>query len=951
MKRSSLCLAVCLLSFLALAAPAGAEDFGLHDFSVTFTDSEGVGLTQAGLHPYAMNTSFEANTVNEGGNVFPTEPIKDLEIAQIPGFIGDQGAVPRCPALDFLARNPADPNLPECEDGAAVGVIELEIGTGEGEEGGKSTFKTPLYNLAPPPGKVARLGFWIIGNPVTIDVRLDEEPPYRLIAQSRNISQAAEFFGAKVTLWGVPASPAHDKERGRCYKGAGTCPAGVGERPFLTLPRACVGALATDFELDSWTNPGVWVEGSALTHDDAVPPNPRGFSGCGKLKFSPTTSAIPSTTSAESSSGLRFSLDVNDEGLKSSGGIAQADIEEIVTIFPPGVTANPSAAEGLGVCTKAQYEAESLVKEAGRGCPEASKLGTIEAETPLLENHPLHGVVYLAQQDDPATAEPEAENPFDSLVALYVIVRDPETGAFVKLAGEVEPDESSGRLVTTFEDLPPFPLSHVELSLRSGPRAPLVTPPTCGTYTTTTILVPSSGAEPLVNNSSFQIDSGPGGGPCPAAGVPGFNPGFQAGTVSNAAGRFSPFNMRITRGDGEQDLTRFSAVLPPGVVAKLAGVGRCPDASIALAKTKSGRQELASPSCPASSQIGRVLTGAGVGSALTYVPGSLYLAGPYNGAPLSVVAIVPAVAGPFDVGTVVTRVALTLNPTTGVAEINGAASDPIPHILKGIPLKVRDLRVYADRPDFTLNPTGCEPTATAATLFGSFADVFNPADDVPVSRAARFQAAECDGLGFKPKLSLSLLGATKRSGHPALKSVLTPRAGDANIAKAVVTLPPSQFIDNAHIRNPCTRVQFDANQCPPGSVLGTARAFSPLLDEPLEGTVYFRSNGGERLLPDVVADLRGVVRIILVGEVDSKNARIRTTFRNAPDAPVNKFILNLFGGNKGLLQNNRNLCTGPKPQAKLALTGHNGRVAKSQQKATTSCKGKGKKKRSGRSLR
>jgi hypothetical protein len=928
MRRLLLTLGASALSALALAAPASAA-FGLHDFDVTFTGPKGETVTQAGSHPFAMRTSFLINTEESAEGTLPVESTRDILVALAPGFAGDESATPRCATLDFLTlRESIKPGggglrTPSCADGTAVGIAKIEIGNGTGF-GPQSA---PLYNLEPPPGKVARLGFVVQSVPVTVDVALSESPPYNIVAITSNISQALEVFGASLTVWGVPADPAHDEERGRCFEGGLICPAGTALKPFLTLPRSCTGPLETRYKLDSWQHPGIFTEGNAFTHDDAIPPNPVGTSGCGKLGFAPRTATRPSTQSAESASGLDFSLDVEDEGLKNPEGIADADIEEIQTAFPPGVTLNPSAAEGLGVCTKAQYEAASLTVG---GCPDAAKVGTMEVDTPLLENHTLHGSLYVAQQDDPATAEPEAENPFDSLLALYFIIRDPELGIFVKLAAEVEPDPVSGQIITTLEDLPQFPLGHVNVHLREGPRAPLITPPTCGTYTTTARLTPSSGAAPLLTTSSFEVDSGPGGGPCPPAGIAPFRPGFSAGSLNNAAGTYSPFLMRLTRGDGEQDLTRFSATLPPGVVPRLAGVAKCSDAEIAAAETKSGRREQASPSCPPGAQIGTVSGGAGVGNALTYVPGKVYLAGPYHGDPLSAVAIVPAVAGPFDVGTVVTRVALNLNPVTYRGEIDGAASDPIPHILKGIPLKLRDLRVDADRPGFTLTPTSCAPTATAATIFGSFLDVFNPADDLPVSRSSRYQASSCASLGFKPKLSLKLSGGTKRNDHPALHSVITyPQGGNyANVGRAVVILPPSEFIDQAHINNPCTRPDFAAGTCPPGSILGKAKATTPLLDEPLEGLVYFRSNGGERPLPDLVVDLHGIVDIVLVGAIDSKvtrrSSRLRTTFAAAPDAPVTSFTLDLKGGKKGTLVNSRNLCA-HKLRADVNFTGQNGR--------------------------
>lgn len=938
-------LAVAIISLLALPSSARGVDFGLEEFDVTFSNSEGGAELRAGAHPSELVTTLTSFTTEapEGGPV-PTELLRDINVFQIPGIAGDLTAVPKCKTIDFLAHPPegGNPNATACPDSTVLGRVALTVG----EAGKAPTFDASIYNLEPPPGKVARLGFFVVLIPVTIDLALSDVYPYNPYAEASNVSEVLEFISSVVEVWGVPADPAHDKERGFCMNTGKSCPAGVPPRPFLTMPRACEGPLPTFWEADSWQDPGDWKEGFSLTHDEAIPPNPKGMSGCGKLAFDPSTQARPSSSSAESATGLDFEIDVIDEGLKNPEGTAKADIEAVEIALPVGVTANPSAAEGLGVCTLAQYEAEELKTPAGAGCPDAAKIGTIEAETPLLEEHPVRGQLFLAQQDDPATPQEGAENPFDSLLALYMIFRDPELGLFIKLPVEVEPNEATGQLIATSEELPPFPLSHVNVHMRSGPRAPLITPPACGTYTTVATLYPSSGAAPLTSTSNFTVSSGPGGSACPPAGPPPFNPGFEAGTLNNAASQYSPFSLRLTRKDGEGELTRFAAVLPPGVVAKIAGVPRCADAAIEAAKLKSGRQELAAPSCPAEARIGRVIGGAGVGTALTYVGGTLYLAGPYNGAPLSVVSVVPAVAGPFDVGTVVTRVALRLNPNTGEVEVDGAASDPIPHILKGIPLIVRDLRVYTDRPNFTLNPTSCAKFTTRAQIFGSGLNVFSSADDVAVLVSSPFQASSCASLAFKPKVSLELKGGTKRDQHPALRTKVTypypSGPGYANIGQAAITLPSTQFIDNDHINNPCTRVKFNENACPPGSVLGTARALSPLLDDPLEGPVYFRSNGGERLLPDVVADLHGGgFRYIVVVAVKAKNGRLRSRVLNSPDAPVTSFALNLKGGNEGLLVNSANLCK-KKRYATVELTGQNGRIHNSEIVVKTSCKGKGK---------
>ncbi len=547
---------------------------------------------------------------------------------------------------------------------------------------------------------------------------------------------------------------------------------------------------------------------------------------------------------------------------------------------------------------------------------------------------PIEGSLYVAKP---------YENPFDSLIVVYVVIKVPSRGVIVKLSAKVAPDPETGQLVTTFDDIPQISVaSSFGLHFREGARSPLVTPPTCGTYeSTATFTSWADLGHPVTLHPSFMIDRGVNGGLCPT-GAPPFHPSFTAGTINNNAASYSVAQIRLTRQDGDQDLTKFSTVLPKGLAAKLAGVSRCSDAAIEAAKAKTGLQERADPSCPANSEIGHVLGGAGVGSVLTYAEGKLYLAGPYNGDPLSVVAIVPAVAGPFDVGTIVTRQALRLNPDTGKGEVDGSHSDPLPHILAGIPLKVRDIRAYVDRPDFTFNPTNCDPLAFEATLWGGGSDVFSSADDSPISLSARFQAANCSLLGFKPKLSLKLSGSTHRGGFPALRAVVRPRAGDANIGKAQVTLPRSVFVEQGHFRTVCTRVQFAASQCPPGSVYGHIKAFSPLLDEPLQGPVYLRSSTHE--LPDLVFALRGIVDLNVVGHIDSVKGQLRSTFSSVPDAPVSKVVLKMQGARKSLIVNSTNLCRATQ-RAKANLTGQNAKTHDFSPVVGNGCGGKG---RSGR---
>ncbi|MGC1851177.1 MAG: hypothetical protein WA687_01915, partial [Solirubrobacterales bacterium] len=768
--------------------------------------------------------------------------------------------------------------------------------------------------------------------------------------------QVIPVLGSVIQLWGVPADPAHDSVRGACNGqfafgkfselnfegGFSSCPTDAEPRAFLNLPGSCVGPAETRYEAASWQNPTKWISGGSISHDNAVPPNPQGFTGCGKLGFNPEIESKPTADSAESGTGLEFDVDFPVSGLTNPDGLLESQAKKAVVTLPEGMTINPSVGEGLGVCTPADLNRETVNSDPGEGCPNPSKIATVDIDTPIVEEG-VEGSVFLAQQDDPSTTTPGAENPFDSLIALYMVVKNPNLGVLVKLPMLVEPDPNTGRLRVTLDNSPQLPFNHFHLHFKEGVRAALVTPPACGTYTTEAKFYPWSDPDnPRTVLSDFQITRGKGGGPCPPGGIPPFGPDFEAGSVNNNAGSFSPFNMRLTREDGEQNMTKFSSILPPGVLGSLAGVSKCPDSAVDVAKGKTGREELASPSCPANSLIGHTLAGAGVGSALTYVKGYTYLGGPYKGAPLSVISVTPALAGPFDAGTVVVRLGLDLNPKTAEVEVDGAASDPIPHILKGIVLKVRDLRVYVDRPNFTLNPTSCDESSAKATLFGSYLNVFDPADDVAADLSTRYQAANCLNLGFKPKLALNLKGGTKRGGHPGLTATYTPRKGDANIEGLVVRLPRSAFLDQAHIKTICTRVQFAADACPENARYGFIRAWTPLLDEPLAGPVWLRSS--DHKLPDLVFDLHGLVDVEVSTRIDSAKGGIRATVEDSPDAPLSKVVLRMQGAKKGLIVNSRDLCL-KKSRANVQFSGHNGKQLSANPVMRAQCGGKSKAKR------
>ena len=916
---------------LFMAPSAFAAEFGIEPGSLktSFTATEGgLPATQASSHPYAFNLSFKLNTDSAGSTV--GGELRDIYIDLPVGMSGNPFATPRCSRQDFEGLSP------HCPLSTQVGVIRPTLpGTG-----------TPLgtiYNMIPPPGVAAQIGFSAAGLNALQNISVLSDAGYGLRSSTNAIP--LEVTALTATVWGVPANPSHDALRaspGYNPGELGPLPSEAAELPFLTLPAQCSEPLETTVRVDSKEAPGVYSEETAYSLDTGG--RPAALGGCQRVPFAPQVAATPTSRAASAASGLSFELKLPNEGLTNLGGIAETEPRKIEVALPDGVTANPSAAAGLATCSEAQYGAEQIDTAPGAGCPEASKLGSILAYSPLL-GEALQGSLYLAS--------PYA-NPEGTLIGIYLVFRAPQRGVLVKQSGKVVPDPATGRLVTTLEGLPPLPYSEVTLHFREGARGVLVTPDACGSYASTAKLYPFSDPDnPTERTAYFQIERGVNGGACPSGGAP-FNAGFQAGTENNQAGAYSPFYLRLTRHDGDQDLTRFSSVLPPGVVGRLAGTAQCSEADIATARSRTGpdggHEEQSDPSCPADSLIGRTVAGAGVGGVLTYVPGLLYLAGPYNGAPLSVVAITPGLAGPFDVGTIVVRQALRINPLTVEVEADGGSSDPIPHILKGIPLKVRDIRVYVDKPDFILNPTSCEPSAAKATIWGGGADVFSSADDVAHSLDARFQAASCASLAFKPKLGLKLRGGTRRGAHPALRGVFSPRKGNANTKRLVLRLPHSAFLEQGHIRTICTRVQFAAGGgngggCPKGAVYGHAKAWSPLLDEPLSGPVYLRSSNHN--LPDFVATLHGIVNVEAVARIDSKKGGIRATFSQIPDAPLSRVIVNMQGGKKGLIVNSKNLCYKPKRnRANASFEGHNGRrEAIKPLLRATSCKAKHKRHR------
>jgi hypothetical protein len=934
----------------------------LEDASAELTEEDGEPTLLAGSHPYQGTIRIGFPTESIGGKLTGSGHPRDVALELPRGLIGNPAASPDlCTEAELISEQ-----TPGCPDESQIGVIDVTSLIGEGEgAGGGTVLTSPLYNMVPPPGAAAEVAFNAAKVGIFVHllgaVRSDDD--YGIEAYTRDLLALTihPIFGTQAQLWGDPSADSHKWIRGKCSIDSPlfgpTCDVDPQQTAFLTTPGECpeeapfYAAFA-----DSWEEPGeeqgIGFEGTDLEG------NPVEMEDCGALQFEPEIQSRPTTDLTDSPSGLSFHLHMDQPTeLASRAGAAMRDA---VVTFPAGMTANPSQASGLEACSKAQIgfeeeEGETFFSREPQSCPAASKLGTIEASSPVLvqrdaehevETDPesgkpipevLHGAVYLA--------EPFA-NPFDTLIATYLVVEDEKTGIVAKLAGEGELNQANGQITVRFRENPELPLEDIEVDLFGGARGALITPPTCGSHTTATQFTPWSAPEgaPASPSASFQLDGAANNGPCPAteAGMP-HAPDLLAGTVSPAAGKFSPLVFKLSRSDGSQRMAGIDATLPVGLSAKLAGVATCSESDIAKAKSreapKQGAAEQADPSCPASSQIGTIVVAAGAGPTPYRTSGRAYLAGPYKGAPLSAVAIAPAVAGPFDLGTVVVRSALYLDPTTAQGHI---VSDPLPQILQGVPVDVRSVSVNIDRPDFALNPTSCAEKSFNGQVSSSLGQI------APISE--RFQVGGCSALAFKPKLSARLFGPIHRGGHPRLRAILTARPGDANIASLSFTLPRSEFIDQGHFRTICTRVQFAAGQCPAGSVYGHVTATSPLVDYPLQGPVYLRSSVHK--LPDAVASLHGppAQPIALEGaaRVDSVKGRLRARVESFPDAPITKVVIDMQGGKKGLFQNSTNICKG-NHRIEVSFAGQNGKVHKISPVLKAQCgkSGKGKKAKRG----
>ncbi len=663
--------------------------------------------------------------------------------------------------------------------------------------------------------------------------------------------------------------------------------------PFLTNPSNCSsGPLTTRVDADSWEDPGTLLpdgepnlEDPAWHTETASSPQP---TGCEKLPFGPSLSLQPVTHEIDTPSGYEVTLTSPQN--ETVGGVGEADIDDVDVTLPPGVSVDPSAADGLEGCSDAEY---GYGTNEPVSCPASSQIGEVEIETPLLAPHALTGQIYLGT---PLDDEPESGGMF----RLFLAIHGP--GLLLKIEGDARANASTGQLTSTFAGNPPLPFSELKLRFDGGERAPLANPPWCEIASTTSEL--SSYAAQTIFSSdpvSFSYDGE--GGACPAT-MP-FGPSFSAGTVTPLGGAFSPFTLSFARGDGQQTLSQISTQLPAGLLAVLSSVTPCQE------------PQAAAGTCAATSRIGTATAGAGPGPHPFYVSGPVYLTGPYDGAPFGLAVSVPAIAGPYDLGTVVVRAGIFVNPVTAAVSV---VSGPLPQILDGIPLRIQDVNVTVDRADFTFNPTSCAArtvTATIASAQGANSAVSSP-----------FDVGGCQNLPFKPQFSASTQANTSKANGASLNArIAYPTSGEANIAKAELTIPailPSRLTT---LQKACTEAQFEANPagCPAASDIASVTVHTPLLSSPLTGPAYLVSRGGAAF-PDIELVLQGEgVTIVVDGKTQIKDGVTYSRFETVPDAPFTTFEFNAPEGPYSILTANGSLCDRPVLMP-ATLTGQNGAV-------------------------
>ena len=877
----------------------GAPPFAVEQFEQAPEDEGGSLDALAGSHPFQFSTTLALDQTSSP--VAPPALAKDLQFDLPAGLVGNATAVPQCSEVDFRKIV----NFQNyCPADTAVGVASVTFD--EPIHTGLATYPLPLFNLVPAQGEPARFGFTVVDSPVILDTSVRTGENYGVKVSVSNISQAVSFISTTATFWGVPSDARHDASRGSACLAGGVfnvlgeeCPTSFQPSltPFLTLPTSCVTPFVTSVEGKSWpikASPeaepeSVVLQGARTASLKDQFGRELGITGCNQLSFNPGIEVAPDVQQASTPTGLKVDVHVPQEVSENAGGLSSSAVKDIQVTFPEGVTVNPAAADGLEACSEGQIgfivreeETNLFTPTLPSGfCPSASKVGTVKIKVPILAQ-PLEGALYLASQN---------ANPFGSLLASYIVAEDPTAGVLVKLAGEVTLNPETGQITTSFKNSPQAPLEDAEIHLFGGARAPFATPSRCGRYTTNAVFTPWSGTSPVNSSSTFEINSGPNGSPCPGQSLP-FDPTLTSGTTNINAGAFSPLSTTISREDGNQNIQTVTLHYPPGITGLLAGVKLC-----AEAQANAG-------TCGPESLIGHGTVSVGLGNEPFSVTGTeVFLTEGYKGASFGLSIVTPAVAGPFNLGKVVVRAKVELDPHTTALTVT---TDAIPHILDGIPLQIKHVNVTIDRQGFALNPTNCNP----ASITGSITSVEGASSPVSVP----FQTANCPNLKFAPKFQVSTSGKTSKKNGASLKVKLSYPPNSlgsyANVAKVKVDLPKALPSRLTTLQKACLALVFETNpaNCPAASIIGHAKAITPLLPVPLAGPVYFVSHGNEAF-PSLTIVLQGYgITVDVVASTFIRHGITSSTFKATPDQPFSSFELELPEGPYSALAANNNLC-------------------------------------------
>ena len=640
-------------------------------------------------------------------------------------------------------------------------------------------------------------------------------------------------------------------------------------RSLLTLPTVCGEPLAVTLQARSWLPGASWQSASAVSKDT--------IDHCENLRFEPRMGFEVASPAAGTPTGV--DVDVVVPQNPDPDGLDPLQTKQVRIALPAGMSLSPAAAAGRVACSEAQLGLGTAVREA---CPPASRVGTVELDGPQLRT-PIGGNVFIGE-----------EAPGDRF-RLFVAARG--LGVEAKLAGSLHPDSESGRLIAVLDDLPRAAFSKISLRFDDGPKALLVSPLSCGPATATARFEPYGGGASVDTADTATIGAGPA---APGCSSPSFSPSLVAGS-SGRAGRPTSFYVTLRRADGEQSPERFRIGFPPGLSAELGSVEPCE-----LPAGTAGE-------CPASSRIGSAVAEIGSGPQPAAMRGSVFLTGPYRRAPFGLLMSFPATLGPFDLGTVTIRSALRVDSRTGRVTVE---TDAMPQSIEGIPIRFQTIGLDLDRPGFMRNPTSCEPSAVTATIRSTTGLEAQP--------TSPFFLRGCSSLAFRPRLGLALTDVSQmhRRGHPGLQIDVRSQSGGTNLRSADVALPKLVGFDPSRLTEICARQDATEAACPEGSMVGVARARTPLVDEGLRGSIYVVQPKGTGL-PDLWTILRGSgLQLSVRSRVVVQDGRLHTKLVGLPDAPLSSFRMRFASGKRSVLSLNRNPCE-RNGHATVALEGQN----------------------------